>query len=69
VVKTDDGWKSRKLGLALITMGLVFSGWLICGHPVGLYDAMCTALIVSAGIYKVSNAGDTWLKSKTGGTP
>lgn len=64
----DDGWKSRKLGLALISMALVFAGWVLCGHPSELYGEMCTGLIVAAGIYKGSNLGERWLDAKKGST-
>lgn len=59
-----EGWQSRKLWLAFITMGLIYSAWLLCGRPQTLFGELCMALITAASIYKGSNAVDRWLDTK-----
>lgn len=61
-----EGWKSRKLGLALITQALIFVAWVLCGRPAGLFGELCMALLGAAGIYKGSNLADKWMDSKKG---
>lgn len=51
----DDGWKSRKLWLAVFTMALIFGGWIFSGRPTSTFGEMCMALIASAGIFSGSN--------------
>lgn len=63
-------WKTqRKFGLAVLTMGLIFGAWCLCGRPASLFGELSAALIVAAGIYKGSNLGEKWLDGKKPSAP
>lgn len=51
----QDGWKSRKLWLAVATGAMIFYGFKLSGAPKELYGQYCMALLTSAGLFKASS--------------
>ncbi len=56
------GWRSTKLHLALITMGLVSAAYGAAGFDHALFGEYCMALIAAAGIFSGSATVEKFVK-------
>jgi hypothetical protein len=61
-----DGWKSRKLWLSVLAMGLILAGYVLCGHPDSAFGTFCTAILAAKGMHSVANLTE---KLKTPAAP
>ncbi len=52
------GWKSTKLHLALIAMGLLTLVYGLAGFPVDAFASYATALIAATGVYSSAAAAE-----------
>lgn len=56
------GWRSTKLHLALVSMGLIVVGFMATGAKESLYGEFCMALIAAAGIYSGASTAEKFVK-------
>lgn len=52
---SDDGWRSRKLWVAVLAEAMIFGGFVLTGHPRDLFATYCTAVLAAAGLFKAAN--------------
>jgi hypothetical protein len=67
VVVKDTGYKSRKLVVVLIGMGLIFLGGLLAAKVVGFataYETFVGGIIGMGAMYVVGNVGNAFLSGK-----
>lgn len=63
-VSNYRGWRSTKLHLALITMGLATFAFGLAGAPDALFGEYCMALAAAGGVYSTSSAAEKFAKPK-----
>ena len=63
----DGGFKSRKMVMSYIIIGLIFAGFILTGLKPALavtFSEYCMALLAAAGIYAGGNTAIKWMSSK-----
>jgi hypothetical protein len=58
----NRGWRSTKLHLALITMGLISIAYIAAGCPESAFDGFCVGLLGAAGIYSAASTTEKFAK-------
>jgi hypothetical protein len=56
------GWKSTKLHLALITMGIITGVYALAGFPVAAFGEFTMAITAAAGIYSSTAAAEKFVR-------
>lgn len=56
------GWRSTKLHLALITMGLLTVAYAVSNDRAATFDAYALWLVSAAGIYSTASAAEKFAK-------
>lgn len=56
------GWKSTKLHLALIVMGLMTAVYALAGFPPAAFGEFCFGLVSAAGVYSGAHAAEKFAK-------
>lgn len=64
---SDGGYSSRKMMMALVTMGFITVGAVSCGFwpaLIPIYDTFSNGIIGALAIYTGGNAATKWVLSK-----
>jgi hypothetical protein len=51
----SDGWKSRKLWTAVLAMGLILTGFVLCKDRNAIFGEYVAGILTAAGLFKAAN--------------